>query len=477
MGIEPEHQTTQSLANEGRSAYRPPSNWSQTESSSTEPDETSIPVQPFAPQSFDREKLIRTMRFAIGHNLNLANTRQRNRRWLVFERFPNEDSARAYLEKLFWPNGPVCPRCQSGEHVGSGTNPYRCKACDRQFTVRSVSIFERSHIPLHRWLWAIVLLASARRKVSSVMLANLIGVSQPAAHGMIRKLKDIWIPFVSDNLAYLERDFDFAEFPITSLNCWPFFSHVERTLPKLSKAERAEYKAKHPARLAETFGVEIDDPIVSDFISYYVDDRSPEEKAFEKAVEKSHKSVERAKRRAWMQKQRSKYVKRFVKYLATWKKNHEIHQDHPRQYQLPGKPTRRDCPACRFGDAEYRHWQSIAVHLDPLTHEELWNWIEDLNREAERARQAPYEDQTTKEASYLPKFLEGRLSADPYDRDERFIEKWRAIRDDVKRRYIRIAILWERQMQERKRIWEQERERIREQEREHARQSGAEVVL
>lgn len=68
----------------------------------------------------------------------------------LFALFPDEETARTYLEGRLWPNGPVCPDCKSGERVSalapcSTRKPgfYRCLACEFDFTVRTNTIFER----------------------------------------------------------------------------------------------------------------------------------------------------------------------------------------------------------------------------------------------------------------------------------------------------------------------------------------------
>src|SRR5882672_7752538 len=122
-------------------------------------------VQSCVEPSLNGEKITRVIRIAIGFDLELDRRRWRHQLWKLFEQFPDEYSARIYLEQAFWPNGrPVCPRCKSGDHVGSGRDPYRCNACDRQFTVRTGTILERSRIPLHHWLCGIVIFATTRRR-------------------------------------------------------------------------------------------------------------------------------------------------------------------------------------------------------------------------------------------------------------------------------------------------------------------------
>src|SRR5579885_2194601 len=73
----------------------------------------------------------------------------------LFELFPDEASARKYLESRLWPNGVICPECKSGARITTMQNRpgyYRCNACKLDFTVRTGTIFERSHVPLHKWL-------------------------------------------------------------------------------------------------------------------------------------------------------------------------------------------------------------------------------------------------------------------------------------------------------------------------------------
>ena len=82
-------------------------------------------------------------------------------------RFTNDDAARTDLEKLRWPDGPICPHCGVVDHAyaikPAGT--YRCAepACRGNFTVTMNSPMERSHIALHKWVLAFHLLYEARR--------------------------------------------------------------------------------------------------------------------------------------------------------------------------------------------------------------------------------------------------------------------------------------------------------------------------
>jgi transposase-like protein len=109
----------------------------------------------------------------------------------LFEMFPDEDAARVYIEDRLWPNGPVCPGCTSSERLTTRKDGFhRCNACQLDFTVRTGTIFGRSHIPLHKWVYAMYLLMTARKGISSLQLGKEIGVSQKSAWFMLQRLRE-----------------------------------------------------------------------------------------------------------------------------------------------------------------------------------------------------------------------------------------------------------------------------------------------
>jgi len=111
----------------------------------------------------------------------------------LFNAYPDEESARVYFEGQRWPDGPCCPAC--GEAVRIWSNPkrsgfYRCNADLLVFTVRTGTIFERSKVPLNKWLYAMYLLVTARKGISSVQLHAEIGVTQKTAWFMLQRLRE-----------------------------------------------------------------------------------------------------------------------------------------------------------------------------------------------------------------------------------------------------------------------------------------------
>lgn len=109
----------------------------------------------------------------------------------LFKMFPDQDSARKYLESRLWPNGPICPVCKDKERITVRKDGYyRCNACKEDFTVRTGTIFERSHVPLHKWVYAMYLLVTSRKGISSMQLSKEIGITQKSAWFVLQRLRE-----------------------------------------------------------------------------------------------------------------------------------------------------------------------------------------------------------------------------------------------------------------------------------------------
>lgn len=109
----------------------------------------------------------------------------------ILKMFPNEAKAREYIEARRWPNGAVCPHCQEQKRITPRKSGYyRCNACKVDFTVRTGTIFERSHVSLEKWLYAMYLLMTARKGVSSLQLAKEIGITQKSAWFVLQRIRE-----------------------------------------------------------------------------------------------------------------------------------------------------------------------------------------------------------------------------------------------------------------------------------------------
>lgn len=109
----------------------------------------------------------------------------------LFHLYPDAESARLYLEARRWPNVVKCPICANGERITTRKGGYyRCNSCSEDFTVRTGTIFERSHVPLHKWLCAMYLLVTTRTRISSIQLSKEICITQKSAWFVLRRLRE-----------------------------------------------------------------------------------------------------------------------------------------------------------------------------------------------------------------------------------------------------------------------------------------------
>jgi transposase-like protein len=120
-------------------------------------------------------------------------------------RFTNEAAARKHLERLQWPDGPICPHCGVIDHASAIKSDRRkglwfCNACREQFTVTVGTIFERSKIPLHTWLYANHLLCSSKKGISSHQLSRMLGVTYKTAWFMSHRIREAMRPLKSGPL-------------------------------------------------------------------------------------------------------------------------------------------------------------------------------------------------------------------------------------------------------------------------------------
>lgn len=109
----------------------------------------------------------------------------------------SESGARALLEQIRWPNGPVCPHKPHDEQnvtklhgKAHREGVYKCNVCRKQFTVTVGTLFERSHIPLRTWLMAFSILCAAKKGISALQLQRQLGLgSYQAAWHMAHRIR------------------------------------------------------------------------------------------------------------------------------------------------------------------------------------------------------------------------------------------------------------------------------------------------
>jgi transposase-like protein len=114
--------------------------------------------------------------------------------------YTDENSAREHLEALLWPDGPICPNCgvidQATRLKGKSTRPglLKCRACEKPFSVTVGTVFERSKIKLHQWVYASHLLTSSKKGISSHQLSRMLGVTYKTAWFMTHRIREAMRP-------------------------------------------------------------------------------------------------------------------------------------------------------------------------------------------------------------------------------------------------------------------------------------------
>ncbi|MCR4268755.1 IS1595 family transposase [Nitratireductor sp. ZSWI3] len=160
--------------------------------------------------------------------------------------FYDEAAAFEHVEAILWPQGPVCPACGNmGKHyklTGVRTKPskknpegierhglYKCAECRKQFTVRMGTIFEESHLPLHKWLQAVHLMCSSKKGISAHQLHRVLEVTYKTAWFLAHRIREA---MRSGELSPMGAKGKFVEADTTYIGGKEKSKHVGKRNPK-----------------------------------------------------------------------------------------------------------------------------------------------------------------------------------------------------------------------------------------------------
>jgi transposase-like protein len=107
-----------------------------------------------------------------------------------------DEEARAHLERLNWPNGPVCPHCgtvnEATKLKGKSTRPgvYKCRPCQKPFSVTVGTVFERSKIALNTWVHAVDIYTASKKGFSAHQLHRTLNVTYKTAWFMAHRIRE-----------------------------------------------------------------------------------------------------------------------------------------------------------------------------------------------------------------------------------------------------------------------------------------------
>jgi transposase-like protein len=112
--------------------------------------------------------------------------------------YQDANKAREHLEKIQWPEGPVCPHCGNcdqdrvtkleGKSTRAGV--YKCNECRKPFSVTVGTVFERSKVPLNKWVLATHLMAASKKGMSAHQLHRMLGVTYKTAWFMAHRIRE-----------------------------------------------------------------------------------------------------------------------------------------------------------------------------------------------------------------------------------------------------------------------------------------------
>ena len=214
-------------------------------------------------------------------------------------RFSSEREARSYIENCRWHGSPTCPKCGAASRIQTRKieGYYRCLSCKGDFTVRTGTIFERSHVPLDKWLCAVYLLVTARKGISSLQLSKEIGVTQKTAWFMLAKLRKAC---GNDNDSLLSGIIEADETFLGGKEVDKHESKKQHTgrgsvgkTPLLGMHERSGSSGRTKASVAEK--VKVDDNTIKSYVERQISPGSDfytgEHAAYKSAAGLNHQSV------------------------------------------------------------------------------------------------------------------------------------------------------------------------------------------
>lgn len=115
----------------------------------------------------------------------------------ITNQLPDEEACLGYIERLRWPEGVACLRCaekkisriSSRGKTGKPRHLFQCLTCRTQFTVRTGTIFQDSHLPLTTWFKAITVVSGSKRKMNPTRLMRELNVQYRTASSLLLRIQ------------------------------------------------------------------------------------------------------------------------------------------------------------------------------------------------------------------------------------------------------------------------------------------------
>lgn len=106
--------------------------------------------------------------------------------------YSNEAVCVEFLSNLYWGDGErCCVKCGSTDIYGMRTRPtFRCRACDKQFSIKSGTVMQNSPLPITKWVPALWMVVNCKNGISSCEMARALNVTQKTAWHMGHRIRE-----------------------------------------------------------------------------------------------------------------------------------------------------------------------------------------------------------------------------------------------------------------------------------------------
>ena len=120
----------------------------------------------------------------------------------LFRMFPDDETAERWFTEVRWSDGVHCPKCDSDniqERAARKPQPYRCRSCRKDFSVKTDTLMHNSPLGCQTWAIAIYLLTTGLKGVSSMKLHRDLDVTQKTAWHLAMRIRET---FEDDEVAF-----------------------------------------------------------------------------------------------------------------------------------------------------------------------------------------------------------------------------------------------------------------------------------
>ena len=113
----------------------------------------------------------------------------------VTRMFPDNETAERWFVETRWPTGVACPKCGSfniQERPTRKPQPYRCRDCRKDFSVKTGTLMHSSNVGLQAWALAFYLVSTGIKGTSSMKLHRDLDITQKSAWHLAHRIRETW---------------------------------------------------------------------------------------------------------------------------------------------------------------------------------------------------------------------------------------------------------------------------------------------